>query len=207
MRDGRRLEGGAPSADTRVTPPLETFVVAQERPRSVKWLRAEVARSLAPLAAGLVAVLRRVISHSYPEQVVFIEFEVFADPSAFTEGFPVRAFFLDRNNTEYFEYVNGTAIYPANIDPGLLSTPGVISRETWNAWEQHDPEIDTYTMAAEAVIPWFSDCWKRAGGAAFRLPAFICLHDDCWTYDLRADGWCDARTGKRIASKWPPRGA
>ena len=179
--------------------------MTSHKPDSVTWLRAEVARAVAPLSADLTGVLRRLIGHDYPPAVAFVEFQVFPGPSEFTEMFPVRAFFLDEENTEHFEYVHGKATYPTCVDPGLLDIRGVVPRETWHAWESRDANIDSHTVAAEAVVPWFASCWKAAGGAGFPLPAFVCLHDDPWTFDLRASRWLDAVTGKPVSGDWPPR--
>jgi hypothetical protein len=58
-----------------------------------------VRASLAALESDLTRVLASLIWHKYPDEVVALDFEVFSD--GFTSGFPVRVFFLDRENTEF----------------------------------------------------------------------------------------------------------
>ena len=64
---------------------------------------------------------------------------------------------------------------------GPLVEDGALNQEPFE-----DAGIGTYGRGAELLSRWFADCWDRAGGAAFPLPAFIYLHDDTSYYDLRA---------------------
>jgi hypothetical protein len=75
----------------------------------------------------LVAVLRQLVEHEYPKEVVSIDFEVFT--YGFTEGFPVRAFFMDSTNSEYFVAIDGSYRYPSPVDPDLLH----IKRVCWTS--------------------------------------------------------------------------
>jgi hypothetical protein len=92
-----------------------------------KEFRGRVRQHLAKLEARLVAALSSLIGHSYPMEVFALSFEVFSN--SFTEGFPARAFFMDRTNCEYFLYVNGEATYPSPIDPELLDIDSTYPEE------------------------------------------------------------------------------
>lgn len=134
-----------------------------------------VLSKLEPFTSPLVKVLAQLLRDELPQEVASIHFEVFSD--GFTSGFPVRAFFLDQYNTEFFRLQNAEAHYPTSIDPGLLVIPHVYTREDERRFENVD-DRDLFTLAGEALIPWFRRCWLLAGGAGFARSATIGLHDD-----------------------------
>lgn len=57
---------------------------------------------LVQLTDKVIPLLQKLIRHDYPDEVVSLDFEVFTD--GFTQEFPVRAFFMDSDNTEFFLY-------------------------------------------------------------------------------------------------------
>lgn len=135
----------------------------------------------------LVAVLRQLVAHDYPPDVASVDFEVF--PDGFTSGFPVRAFFMDDSNSEFFVIEDGEARCPSSVDPGLLDISRVYEDSLEAELEGAVPDADSFTLAAEAVIPWFARCWAAAGGREFTRRAGISLHDDVRRYDLVQDRW------------------
>jgi hypothetical protein len=146
-----------------------------------------VVEALSSHTEALIHVLRQLVRHPYPPEVVHLAFEVFTD--GFRSGFPVRVFFIDAENNEFFLYEDGEAKYPSSVDPGLLDIPSVYGEELEKELEEDDPEADFYTLAGEALVPWFSDCWQAAGGAGFSRAASIRLHDDVKFFDLIARQW------------------
>jgi hypothetical protein len=134
--------------------------------------RGVVRDHLEVLTQPLIEALRALIHHPFPEQVVEISFEVFRD--GFTSGFPVRAFFMDRDNCEFFLRENGKAVYPSPIDPGLLDIPRVYSRAVD---DRYDAVPDQITVAGDELVPWFAECWQAAGGSGFTRRATIAFHD------------------------------
>ena len=71
--------------------------------------RHAVRDGLGKLDSHVEGVLCSAIKHQYPSEVFALSFEVFSD--GFTSGFPVRAFFMDRSNTEHFLWDSGQAKY------------------------------------------------------------------------------------------------
>jgi hypothetical protein len=140
-------------------------------------------------ACTLIAVLRQIVTHEYPWEVVTVNFEVF--PDSWSSGFPARAFFLDESNTEYFVFVEGKARYPSAVDPGLLKIPYIISHETEESFRLRNPYLDTFTVGAEEFILWFAECWRQAGGLAFPLRATIADHDGEREFILVTNEWQD----------------
>ena len=141
-----------------------------------------VAAALEPHTGALVAVLRRLVDHGYPSEVVEVAFEVFGYD--FTSGFPVRAFFIDQSNSEFFVFENGEARYPCPVDPGLLDLPRVYDASLEEALLSANQDADSYMLAGKALVPWFAECWMAAGGASFSRRASIKLHDDTEVHDL-----------------------
>lgn len=151
--------------------------------------KSAVTEALQPLRPSLIEVLRQLVEYDYPKAVASIAFEVFAD--GFTQGFPVRAFFVDEANTEFFVPVEGEYEYPSPVNPGLLTLERVYEDSLEEMFLAEDDTLDVFTLAAEALIPWFAECWKRAGGAHFGRSATIMIHDDTRLFDLVGDGWLE----------------
>ena len=152
-----------------------------------------VVNALEQHTQALVAVLRQLVQYDYPPEVVSVEFEIY--PDGFTSGLPVRAFFMDETNSEYFVLSGNEARYPSPVDPGLLKLARVYDSSLESALEEASPDADTYTLAAEAMIPWFARCWAEAGGLHFSRRSSINLHDDLKVYDLVSQRWRTPRGG------------
>lgn len=133
-------------------------------------------------SVALVNVLRKLIAHDYPCEVESLDFVVF--PMNFYSGFPMRVFFTDKNNTEFFIMRNGEANYPSPVDPSLLDIPQLCSESIEKEIFGEDPETDTWTLAGDTLIAWFFGRWFDAGGAEFTRSATIALHDDRAYYEL-----------------------
>src|SRR5262245_50276389 len=107
--------------------------------------QAEVVKCLEPLSSQLVPVLRQLVGYPFAPQVHHLDFEVFCD--GFTTGFPVRAFFMDADNCEYFVYQNGKAVYPCDVDPELLQIESIYSREFEDGVSSQSEGLDHFTLA------------------------------------------------------------
>lgn len=145
---------------------------------------------LEPLGVLLLPVLQKLIQHKYPSEVKCLYFEIFAD--SFTTGFPVRAFFMDSDNCEFFvKDSEGKPHYPSPVDPDLLEIEQVFSENYEEYFEDKDEDLDTYTLASEELVSWFSECWNKAMVEGFHLNAIISMHDSNNEFDLIKQKWCD----------------
>lgn len=149
--------------------------------------RQKVVDSLEGLSDKLIPVLGELIQFDYPEEVDAIAFEIFVD--GFTSGFPVRAFFMDKDNCEYFIYVNDKAEYPAPVDPDLMKIEYVYPVELEEEYEEKDESLDLWNVATNSMIEWFAKCWNQAGGREFKLKANIAPHDSNNEFDLLESKW------------------
>ena len=131
--------------------------------------------------------MKALIEYSYPKEVVSLEFEIFAD--GFTQGFPVRTFFMDSNNSEHFVYVNGKAQYPSPVKPELLEIEYVYPYELEEKYINEDEDFDPWSIAIDELIQWFSKCWREMGGESFKLNANIAPHDNDQAYNLTESKW------------------
>tara|TARA_R110002020_G_scaffold36546_7_gene109963 strand:- start:792 stop:1274 length:483 start_codon:yes stop_codon:yes gene_type:complete len=149
--------------------------------------RAGVRLYLESLDQDIEPVLAKLIAYQYPQEVGSIDFEIFVD--AFTQEFPVRAFFMDSSNSEFFIYVDGKAEYPAPVAPELLNIPCVYSEEFEEAFTESDEEFDPWHHATEVLIEWFSEKWLNAGGTSFGLKATISPHNSPHKFNLITSEW------------------
>jgi hypothetical protein len=141
-----------------------------------------VRASLAALETNFAPILGALIRHKYPDEVAAVDFEVFSDE--FTSGFPVRAFFLDRSNTEFVTDVGGKATYPIPVNPCLLEIDRVYPLEIEEQLVASSPDSDPWQIATAELFEWFLACWGKAGGSGFRLAATIAHHDSSTELNL-----------------------
>lgn len=139
------------------------------------------------LTASIKPVLKELIEYDYPKEVISLEFEVFAD--GFTQGFPVRAFFMDSDDSEHFVYINGEAQYPSPVDPELLEIEHLYPYELEEKYTNQDEDFDPWSIAIDELIQWFSECWREMDGESFQLKANIMPHDNDEVYNLVDSKW------------------
>jgi hypothetical protein len=147
----------------------------------------QVAAHLDKLSTDLEHVLNKLIDFEYPSEVVSLEFEIFVD--GFTQEFPVRAFFMDKDNSEHFVYIDGKAEYPSPVDPGLLDIDGVYPEELEEEYTSKDDSLDPWDIATKEIVQWFSNRWLSSGGAKFKLKANIAPHDSNHEFNLIKSEW------------------
>lgn len=149
--------------------------------------RNSVQASLAKLDNQISRVLESLVTHKYPDEVFALSFEVFSD--GFTSGFPVRAFFMDRTNTEYFIFDGGEAKYPSPVDPSLIEIECVYPEELEEELEVSSPNLDTWEIASDELIHWFAKHWESVDGLNFPLVATIAIHDSSKEFNLKSGAW------------------
>ncbi|CAN7265887.1 hypothetical protein LJR168_003601 [Pseudoxanthomonas sp. LjRoot168] len=142
---------------------------------SEQTFQLQVRSSLSQLDTLLIPVLSSLVTHKYPDQVVALDFEIFSD--GFTSEFPVRAFFLDEKNCEFFVYVDGQATYPSPVDSALINIDCVYPADLEDQLESESPDSDPWHIATTELLDWFFSCWQKVGGQGFPLAATIAHHD------------------------------
>lgn len=138
--------------------------------------------------SSLEGALFSLINHQYPDEVAMLQFVIF--PDGFTSGFPVRAFFMDKDVCEFFVYRDGEAEYPSPVDPGLLEIP-FLYPEALEEECSDDDEFDIWSVASDELVKWFSERWKAAGGNFFKKAAIIMEHDDNRAFSLNSFEWIE----------------
>jgi len=149
----------------------------------------KVAEYVDRLTNDLTSALKKLVDHEYPQEVDMLAFEVFVD--GFSSGFPVRAFFMDKDNSEHFIMVDGKAEYPSPVDPNLLKIDYVYPYELEEEYTAKDEALDPWHIATNELIEWFSKCWLAAGGRSFKLKANIAPHDSNHEFDLNESKWVE----------------
>ncbi|WP_369983300.1 hypothetical protein [Thalassolituus sp.] len=149
----------------------------------------KVAEYVDRLTDDLTSALKKLVDHEYPQEVDMLAFEVFVD--AFSSGFPVRAFFMDKGNSEHFIMVDGKAEYPSPVDQNLLKIDYVYPYGLEEEYTAKDEALDPWHIATNELIEWFSKCWLAAGGRSFKLKANIAPHDSNHEFDLKESKWVE----------------
>jgi len=142
---------------------------------------------LGKLTDELQPILKQLIEYDYPQEVVTLAFEVFVD--SFSSQFPVRVYFMDKDNAEYFIDLDGKAAYPSPVNPGLLEIDHVYPDEFEEEYIEKDEDLDPWQLATNELIKWFSKCWITAGGQRFKLNANIAPHDSHYEFNLVDSQW------------------
>jgi len=152
-----------------------------------KEFRKKVNEYLNRLNSTIEKAIKELTCYEFPKEVVHLDFEIFSD--SFTEGSPIRVFFLDKDNTEFFIYVDGKAEYPSPIDTEIFNIdylyPISFEKEFENKIEGYDP----WKMTTEEFIKWFSNKWKSCLDKKFNLKATIGHHDSWEKFDLIEQKW------------------
>jgi len=149
----------------------------------------KVAEHISRLTDKITPVLKKLIEYDYPKEVDTLAFEIFVD--GFSSEFPVRAFFMDTDNSEYFIMVDGKAEYPSPVDPDLLKIDYVYPYELEEEYTNQDETLDPWKIATNELINWFSKCWFASGGEHFKLNANIAPHDSNYEFDLKESKWVE----------------
>ncbi|MFV0595022.1 hypothetical protein [Shewanella sp.] len=139
------------------------------------------------LTDELQPILKQLIEHDYPQEVATLAFEVFVD--SFSSQFPMRVFFMDKDNAEHFIYIDGKAASPVPVNPNLLDIDYVYPDEFEEEYIDKDEDLDPWHIAANELIAWFSKCWIAAGGQDFKLKANIAPHDSHFEFNLVDSHW------------------
>jgi hypothetical protein len=147
----------------------------------------KVTEHLEKLSEDLKPILKQLIEFDYPEEVTTLAFVIFVD--GFSSEFPVRAFFIDEDYSEYFIYIGGKAEYPSPVDPDLLNIEYVYPYEIEEEYTSKDESLDPWHIATNELIDWFSKCWLSAGGQTFKLKANIAPHVSNREFNLVESKW------------------
>ncbi len=147
----------------------------------------KVREHLEELTEPLMLILKELIEYDYPKDVATLAFEIFVD--GFSSEFPVRAFFIDEDNSEHFVYIDGKAEYPSPVDSELLKIEHVYPDELEDEYTSKDESLDPWHVATNELIDWFSKCWLSAGGQTFKLKANIAPHDSNHEFNLVESKW------------------
>jgi len=147
----------------------------------------KVSEYLEKLSNDLCTILKELIEYNYPEEVTTLAFEIFVD--GFSSEFPVRAFFMDKDNSEHFIYIDGKAEYPSPVDPGLLEIDHVYPYELEEEYTNKDESLDPWDIATNELIEWFSKCWLVSGGQTLNIKATIAPHDSNHEFNLVENKW------------------
>ena len=134
----------------------------------------EVEKYLSELSDLVVRELRSFQNFNFHPRVKIIDAEVFHD--GLGEELPIRIFLMDEGNNEVF-----------HDDPRYFpdSSIGLLEKIEIPEWKLDFESDESWQIEIDAIFKWYFECWKKAGGDSFRLPAYICEHDDIQSLNLK----------------------
>jgi hypothetical protein len=139
------------------------------------------------LSEALQARLSTIIEYEYPQEVATLAFEVAVD--GFSSGFPVKVYFLDKDNQAHFICVDGKAEAGLASASNLLTIEHVYPDELEDEYTNMDDSLDPWDIATTVLIQWFSTCWLAATGHTCMLKANIAPHDSHFVFNLMDLRW------------------
>lgn len=139
------------------------------------------------LSEALQARLSTIIEYEYPQEVATLAFEVAVD--GFSSGFPVKVYFLDKDNQAHFICVDGKAETGVPRASNLLTIEHVYPDELEDEYTNMDDSLDPWDIATTVLIQWFSTCWLAAKGHTCMLKANIAPHDSHFVFNLMDLRW------------------
>lgn len=132
-----------------------------------------------------VEELQKIISYKFDAAVDLLDFSTFTDPTRFEMS--IMMFSMDKDANEVFgeditpDSFAGSVELFSNIPYHHLQHNQL--NDFFDFYEQNDEEL---VMKEQQIFTeWFAECWDKAGGKAFNLPAYFGFHDETRSYDLQ----------------------
>lgn len=135
--------------------------------------------------ATLVEELQKIISYKFDVAVDLLDFSTFTEPTRFEIS--IMMFSMNKDANEVF----GEDITPNSFAGSVevLSNASYYHLQDnqrdifWDFYEQNDEEL--VIKEQQIFTEWFVECWDKAGGKEFNLPAYFGFHDETPSYDLQ----------------------
>ena len=153
---------------------------------------ASLQSSLEKHTVTLVEELQKIISYKFDVAVDLLDFSTYTDPTRCEIS--IMMFSMARDANEVF----GENITPNNFAGSVEVLPNVSYHhlqdnqlnDFWDFYEQNDEEL--VIKEQQIFTDWFIECWDKAGGKAFNLPAYFGFHDETSSYDLQNNRFIDS---------------
>ncbi|ANE46314.1 hypothetical protein SY83_08520 [Paenibacillus swuensis] len=139
----------------------------------------------------LVSNLKRIFAYNFSTDIELLDFSAFIEPTRFELS--IRMFSMDKEANEVFYGGNDTTVFAGSeeilpeieyhqLNDGQLD-------DFFEFYEQNEETL--FPQEQKVFTDWFSQCWKKAGGASLNLPSYFVFHDDYKSYDLNNNEWID----------------
>ena len=136
--------------------------------------RERVSSFFEPHSARATQALRTVFAQPYAEDVVFVDFVMFAY-DRFGDHMPIFTWPTTAENTVYNDFECPLA---------KIST---------EPFDYYDEEIEDYVeivwQLKDCAGRWLRSVWKEAGGELFKLPCYFTDHDDLESFSFGDNAW------------------
>lgn len=133
----------------------------------------------------LVKELHKIAPYKFDKAVDLIDFTAFTDPTRFELS--IMMFSMDKNANEVF----GDDVTPSSfagsveilVNTSYYHLEDDQQEAFWYFYDQNDEELNIKEQ--QLFTKWFIECWDKAGGKEFHLPAYFGFHDETPSYDLQ----------------------
>lgn len=152
---------------------------------SIENYIASVQTNLEKSTPILVKELQKIVSYKFHDAVELVDFAAFTDPTRFELS--IRMFSMDNNANEVFceqitptSFAGSVEVLASTSYYDLLDSQ---QESFWDFYEQNDEQLASKEQ--QIFTEWFAECWAKAGGKQFNLPAYFGFHDEGSSYDLQ----------------------
>ena len=145
---------------------------------------ASIKSNLEKHTTTLTEELQKIISYKFNANVDLLDFSAFIEPTRFELS--TMMFSMDKNANEVF----GENITPNNFAGSVELLPEVSyfllqDNQRDSFWDFYEQNVEGLVIKEHQVFTeWFVECWNKAGGKVFDLPAYFGFHDETRSYDL-----------------------
>ncbi len=153
-----------------------------------------VRRYLEPLSPLIEAQLRAIFSYRFP-RTSRLHFLVF--PNGLSGQLPVTVFCTDESGSQS---PHRSGAFPMRL--AELVEHVIPPAEAHLAAEYDRAGVETVEIELQALVEWFADCWAKAGGLDFPLPATIGVRGDIEVFDLKHRAWVHDTHAIRQKNLW-----
>jgi hypothetical protein len=128
-------------------------------------------RCLNRASPHLIDELRSLFIHHVPSSVKSAEVQIFLGEDGLDR--PAAWIYYSGDNNKIDS--SNLSIFPGR---SMKLSIGLESMDKFDESYFTDPEFGGLSAAANAIKSWFAECWWKAGGWNYLVPARVVVHDD-----------------------------
>ncbi len=137
---------------------------------SKEQFQARYRRCLERASQHLIDELRKLLSIAVPDSVKGAEVQIFLGEDGFDTPTAWIYYRGENNKVDHSD----PSIFPGRA---MELSIGLENMEPFDERYFSDEEFKGLTLAANTTKHWFAECWWKAGGWSYAVPAKVWIHD------------------------------